>query len=260
MLIIAMPKSASTSLVTTLCRLHGMEDQTPMIRRQLLVDLPIASSYSVFFRLHADMRELTSTGVSLMTQEDVFCKVHLPPTENNQSLLKDYKKVILLRKPEEVIRAYKRGEDSGVFPMKSLDFVFCVTEEDWLRKAGRTGLLEQIRMFYDGWMHHSGEKLLISYEDLVNHPQQTVRAIEAYWGLPLSEEVVLDKQRYTRCSGRTESADQQGRVAVLIRRTPRICKRLARDLLIGLGWRPDYSARFKKKLLAQTKDGSDTDR
>ncbi|HOQ05477.1 MAG TPA: sulfotransferase domain-containing protein [Anaerohalosphaeraceae bacterium] len=260
MLIIAMPKSASTSLLTTLCRLHGMEDRTRMIRRHYLVDLPIASDYSVFFLMHADMRELDSKVLSLLTQTDNFCKLHLPPTENNQCLLRAHKKVILLRRPEGVIGAYKRGEDTGVFPMKSLDFVFCVSEEEWLRKARQTGLLKQMQMFYEGWMQHKGDKLLIHYEELISRPRETIRAIEAYWDLPLSEEMELDRKRYTRLQEEKRQIVGQSRMSVLLRRTPRICKRLARDLLRGLGWKPNYAERFKRKLLAEPEDGLLADR
>ena len=130
MLIIAMPKSASSSLVSTLCSLHNMEDLTGQTRDKYLSKMPVAEEYSVFAKHHSEIRQITDDSVlDDFKSLRHFNKHHIPPTENNQKKLHDIKKVILFRDPEGIVAAYKRGEDTRAFPMKSVDFAFCFSEK-----------------------------------------------------------------------------------------------------------------------------------
>ena len=250
MLIIAMPKSASSALIATLCKLHGLEDRTRSIRNQYLLDLPIAEDFAVFLKQHGEMRELKASCISAFMASGGISKHHVPPSKNNQALLAPHKKVILLRDPEEVVIAYKRGEDTGVFPMRDLDYVWCITEEDWLNKARQRGLLDQMHLFYKGWEEHAGDKLIVRFQDLVEHPQEVIQTIERYWNLPVCEQVVLERKKYTRHPDAPDTLSGSRLSPLLAHRKFRILKKIVRDSLRFLGiWKPDYIRRYKNKLL-----------
>lgn len=195
MLILAIPKSASTALLETLGQLHGCHAvQTNFF------DLPVHRDYSVLARFHHDQHELTGELVETLVARDRFHKNHIVPTPNNQALLAEHRKVILLREPRDVVLAYRRAIRALDADLPELTTVFadCETESDWLERAGQIGLLSSLEKFCDGWLEHSGSKLVIWYEELIAEPTKTVNRVEDYLGLPTSDKVDLVRARYTR--------------------------------------------------------------
>ena len=197
MLIIAMPKSASSSLLHTLADLHGLEkpDFT-----QLWLSLSFSGEFPVFHRQHGySMRELDDSAVNAILKPNIICRAHILPSRNNQDLLRNKKKVVLLRDPVDVVMAYRRGTVNGTHRMQSvMDFAGCQSEEDWLERAQRNGLMRDIVGFYRGWLRHEGEKLAISFDELVSHPTEAINKIEEYFALPQSKSVQLKKYNYSR--------------------------------------------------------------
>lgn len=104
MLIIAIPKSASTSLMSTLGTIHGVPG-----RQVFFPDAPLAEGFDVLGRYHSGVREINTTLAARFAGESAVFKQHLPPTPNNVAQLRNRKKVILLREPDAIVAAFRRA-------------------------------------------------------------------------------------------------------------------------------------------------------
>jgi len=197
MLIIAIPKSASTSLMHTLGSLHNLPFcQKRFGNRQFPDNLILLPKY------HSDIRELTGEDVSDMDTVDMAFKQHIPPTNQNIDLLKYTRKVILLRPPVEIIEAYFRAEKRHLQKQRT-GFEHCKTISDWQTEAVRTGLLEELEWFYETWMEYALNNkevnLIVTFKDLVENQSETINRIEEFFQLPIStQKVKLSKKRYSR--------------------------------------------------------------
>lgn len=198
MLIIAIPKSASSSLISTLSRCHGFPDMTGTFRAQHNNDLEAVPDYIPLAKWHSEFVDITDLWAKDTACGTSFCKHHFPPSSKNQILLEHTKKVVLLRSPEEIIKAYYRGDRTGVFPVKSPDFYFHFSFQSWARAADKKGLHASLQKFVDDWENHNGDKLIIYYHELIEEPLKTTNRIEEYFGLSQSQHIDLTKERYTR--------------------------------------------------------------
>jgi len=199
MLIIAMPKSASTTLVATLGEAHGLPVESQRIRDEVLLRRKIAPGYWHAAQFHRrDFIEIDDRIASLIAARDLLAKFHFPPTQTNQAILRPVKKVILLRDPSEVVSAYRRGEETGSWPTKSYEFAFCFSEDGWQRRARDTGLIDELHRFAEGWREHDGEKLVLESDELVADPRGVLARVEAYFGLPVSGLAELRRERFSR--------------------------------------------------------------
>lgn len=196
MLIIAIPKSASTSLLETLKRLHVLSG-----RQDVYPDLPVPEETRLLHRYHTDMREFREQEIEFFTAPDFFMKEHVPPTENNLRLLRDKKKIVLLRAPADIVAAYWRAERRRLHDPRP-EFAGVKTAEEWRRRAEENGLRQDLQWYVDGWTEeeraHPEHTLIVQYRDLVNDQQAVVNRIEEFWGLPVSPTVTLEKKRYSR--------------------------------------------------------------
>ncbi len=196
MLIIAMPKTASTSLLDTLGRLHEIPAQ-----QIYFPEREVNPRFNYVARLHSDMRKLNPKLAQKFTSQNAFYKQHLLPTRRNLSLLEDYKKVILTRKPKEIIAAYRRNflmtYKKGLELFRS-KFKNLRGTEEWVEKARDLGLIEQLEEMRDGWLENSTDHLHLTYYQVIQRPKQSVNLIERYFGIPLSDEVEMSRKRYTR--------------------------------------------------------------
>ena len=107
MLLIAIPKSASTALMETLARAHDLP--CDMWRQWPGEE---SKEFPNFHLQHSFGWELDSETSSDIVRSKTIYKLHIVPSSNNQILLEDYPKVILLRLTDDIIRAYKRGEET----------------------------------------------------------------------------------------------------------------------------------------------------
>jgi hypothetical protein len=237
MLIIALPKSASSSLALTLSSLHRVPDRTAETRRlflHLLRDPGDVPEYGSMARFHREVQEIRPEILETVQRGDALHKYHFPPTQRNQDLLSSVKKVILLRDPVEVVQAYWRGDRSGSHPVRDLRFVDCWSERSWIARAEKVGLTDEMRRFSAGWEAHEGDKLIIHYEDLVRQPKETINKVERYFSLPVSPEVELARERYSRRPERERRwLVSLGRV---VRRIRVALKEISRLLLARLGF------------------------
>ena len=196
MLLIAIPKSASSSLLETFGRVRNL----PV--RQRLHNYTLAKPHrmNLLYKYHSDMREWLPKHIQLTESAHKFFKQHIPPTDNNIRLLRNVKKVILLRDPKEIVEAYWRAEQIGIHKNKRQEFSHCKSLSDWLNEAARNGLIEDLQFFRDGWLAESnGDTCYIYYRDLIANPKSVINKMEAFWGLSITQEdIVLSKKRYTR--------------------------------------------------------------
>lgn len=193
MLIIAIPKSASTALMSTLGSIHGIPG-----RQVFFPDAPLADGFDVLGRYHSDIREIDTTLAAQFARESEVFKQHLPPTPNNVAQLRNRKKVILLREPDAIIAAYRRSR-RRFLSVSMTGFNLLADEQTWLRTAKENGLYRDLDRFIAGWSDAAiTNKLVIWYDELVADPTRTIKAIEEFWGLsPTTGPIRLARQRYS---------------------------------------------------------------
>lgn len=198
MLFITTPKSASSSLVYSVAKEYECQDLTKEIRSKYFSSRPTASGYEGIKPTHSEFIEISQEIVDYLEKNgDHVFKHHFPPTENNQKLLENIPKVILLRSPEDVIRSYKKGDETGVFPIQDPRLCFCFSDKDWFRKAKEIGLFSALDDFNHGWWEHEGDKLVITYDQLIENPKKVMKRIQKYFGLE-EKDITLGKKRYTK--------------------------------------------------------------
>lgn len=197
MLIVAQPKSASTALLVTLGKLHDLPASQGFYY-EAFAELEKPRDLRSLADNHFDIRELEPNLVEKLTAPCRFTKHHIPPTPNNTDLLKGHRCVVLLRVPEEVVLAYRRGIEAGVHnPLEA--FSDCRTPDEWLDRARATGLLDDLRYFWNGWRNAPGHHLQLTYSELIKEPTESVRRIEAFWDLAETQtEIRLVRKRYSR--------------------------------------------------------------
>lgn len=227
MLIIAIPKSASTSLVQTIADLHQLRAVQQFDYRFF----PFPRGFEVLCQYHSDMREYDINQIQYWcSSKDVVFKQHIPPTSNNLQLLKKFPKVILLRDVEEIVLSYRRNslkfhkaqasayqhllsrainiseimnDDTGYLDLFRNNighqFSQCLSEGAWLEICEKTGLNKDLHKFHGGWSGENENCLVVQYKDLVSNPRRTINEIEEFFGLELTQHpVTLTKLRYTR--------------------------------------------------------------
>lgn len=194
MLLVAMPKSASTSLMTTLGRLHDV----PAVQIEFR-ELDRPSEIRHMHEHHPDIVELDSAGTERLLAPDRIYKQHIPPTPTNLKRLAGRRIVVLLRDPDEVIDAYLRAFKT--FAMKPVDVERAIRIDDWRAHANRVGLSDDVRFFHRGWQALADDEdvLIVDFRALTEKPKWVLNEVERHLGLPeTSHDVELSRQRYTR--------------------------------------------------------------
>ena len=196
MLIIAIPKSASTSLMLTLGKYHNLEAKQDLSFSKN----KSAENCQILYKLHSDVRELTDNDVKLLSIPSAINKQHIYPSSNNVSLLSNIKKVILLRPPDEIILAYRRGAVNKVHNLLP-GYSSKMTENEWLEKSKSDGLYSDLTFFCKEWKEKakSENTLFIDYQDYVENPNIVLNEIEKFYGLAVTQQKVKTiKARYSR--------------------------------------------------------------
>jgi len=198
MLIVAIPKSGSSSLLETLGRLHSCP-----ISQTWYGQWPAPDELHLLHRYHSDMREITEEKASQLARPKRFYKQHIPPTMNNMHRLRDTKKIILLREPSDVVAAYFRADMKGIHKRRT-EFVGLDTLAGWQEEAVSNGLLQDLRWFRESWEGEASRRpdlnRIIEYSNLVRDPKECINDIEAHFNLPLSKRVELARVHYSRYS------------------------------------------------------------
>jgi len=196
MLIIAIPKSASTSLLYTL----GKELNFPA--EQIFGKASSSNSFQYLAKLHSDIGNYDMDFFEKVLHPYKIFKQHIPPTENNVNLLRGSKKVVLLREVNDIILAYKRGANAEVHNLlKGFDKSW--SDQKWLSLAKEAGLYTELEQFFNLWKKEEGlNTLIIDYNDLIKNPAIVVNQVLRFFEYPLQlKSVNLVKARYSRVSG-----------------------------------------------------------
>lgn len=191
MLIVAIPKSASTSLMTTLERLHKLKSKQVGFPKNKKI-----KEINYLDKFHSDIRELKKNQIKDFESKKIIFKQHIYPSKNNLTLLKNTKKVILLRDPEEIINSYFRSEKKYVHQKK--EFANLKTKIAFLKKIKQLGLYEDLKSFRNKWEKQNKNSLIIEYKELTSNPIKTINNIEKFFDLEMTKKVKLDKKRYSR--------------------------------------------------------------
>lgn len=194
MLIIAIPKSASTSIMKTLGKIHRIK----AIQDFSFADNPIPDNVNILNKYHSDIREITSKEVSKFSSSKILYKQHIFPTSNNLKLLQSIKKVILLRDTIEIILAYRRGAYKKVHTLE--EFSLKSDQNKWIERAKEIGLYSDLEYFNRKWKENSDHNtLFIEYSDLIETPHTVLNKVEEFFNLPVTRNsFTLSKARYSR--------------------------------------------------------------
>ncbi len=195
MLIVAMPKTASTSLMKTLGRAWRIPAEQIVCPEQ-----PVPEGYSTLARMHSDMRILPDGMIERAKDRSVIRKQHVLPVEENLSRLSEARIVLLVRLPEDIVLAYRRGVLRGTVSNAALrEYPRDGTPREWLAQARRDGLLKQLHQFYNGWINSGLNCLTITFRHLTEAPRDAIQSIQRFWGFEqASVPSGLAKERYTR--------------------------------------------------------------
>ena len=201
MLIVAIPKSASSSLVASLASATGWPKQNADIRKRYLTSAPAPVGYEQLERFHSEVAELTPEVAELLSRPNQITKLHVVPTDNNLALLRDVPKVVLLRPAEEIVAAYWRGLETSTWTTLVGDIARCKTKDDWVELAGKLGLAAELQAFNDRWRQDPGNALVISYSELTGSPEATIARVMDYFGIDADTVPELAQVNYTRDGG-----------------------------------------------------------
>jgi hypothetical protein len=201
LLIVAIPKSASSSLVASVQEATGWAKSNAGIRKQHLTPLPAPEGYGQLKRFHSEVAELTPDVVELLKQPDQIVKLHIAPTANNLALLRDVPKVVLLRPAKEIVAAYWRGQETSTWTTTVGEIARCKSPEQWQQEASRLGLTGELNAFNDDWRSGAGNALVITYAELTGNPEQTIGKVMKYFGIEADNVPSLGQVNYTRDGG-----------------------------------------------------------
>jgi len=193
-LIVAIPKSASTSLMFTLAKIHQLPAGQPGY-----LDLHTPNEFKQLSIYHSDIVNLTPSVANKLSKLNCVYKHHLPPTANNIKLLTRQKTVLLLRKPAQVLDAYYRAIKTFSIE-NSVGFKRSLGKAGWLTYISESGLEREIELFYRGWEEFAHENIwTVYFKDLISNPVATINTVERFWNLPITPgPFSLMKMRYTR--------------------------------------------------------------
>lgn len=193
MLLIAMPKCASTAVTETLARAHGLKcDMHRRFGTEVSTEFPGIQDY------YGQTWELDKVSAHSIVSDDVLYKLHILPSVNNRRLLKESKKVILVRSVDGIVGAHRRGYETKIHVLETDAFTGCITEKDWIKQSKVIGLYQNLVRFRKFWADHDGDKLVVSYEEMIENPEKHIARIEDYFGLKRSGTTELLKRKYTR--------------------------------------------------------------
>jgi len=198
MLIIAMPKSASSSFARSLSDATGLpvanrEARAPWKARPKVAAFPLLAAIH-----HGDAYELAPADIEAMARIQGVTKHHILPTANNVAMLAGVPRIVLLRDPAEVIDAYWRGYASGVWPDAFEVLGAGRTLEQWRIAARKAGLDAELQRFAEGWRSAPGKSLVLDYAGLTADSASTLRQALDFFGHQNAAVPALAREKFTR--------------------------------------------------------------
>ncbi|MAW40598.1 MAG: hypothetical protein CMF27_06730 [Kiritimatiellaceae bacterium] len=195
MLIVAIPKSASSSLEHSIAKICKIKHHQTLFHTQ-----PIPENCNKLHLYHSDVRTITNEQVDQFSSQKCIYKQHIFPSAENLHLLKKQPKIILLRPPEEIICSYYRAEKQHIHKQRE-EFKGFKSPEEWIEQAKKIGLLSDLNFFYEQWSAESKKypqtHFLIHYSELISQSEKTLEATINFLGLPYkTKKMELLKKRY----------------------------------------------------------------
>lgn len=231
LLIIAMPKSASSSLARTIARAHGLEEYNGDINADNPPQFPAA--HRLAQELHPYPAVPADTLRGIVTDRTALRKLHLFPTGPVLEAIADQPVVVLLRDPAEVVDAEFRAFIAGFHPLAP-PMPRTASLRRWRAAAEAGGLLASLRSFAEEWRAVAAarpqEVLLIDHLEVVRDPTGVLAACERHLGLPPSSGRELLRERWSGVvpslnSGSGSWAHGRATVGILARRAARGARR-----------------------------------
>ena len=200
MLLIALPKSASTSLMFSIAKILNIKYQNGISRKKY--------DKSLFCEGFEEMQEFYGTTIKRsyefldkwISRKDIIYKEHLLPTKDHIEYIKRINKpiVILTRDPGEsidnhirTIELYKQGKLTKREQKGLLIHKMC--------KLSIGKLLRDFTYFNDGWLNSGVNALYITFNELVLNPKQTIKRVLNHYGFKtLGKKLVLLKAKGNR--------------------------------------------------------------
>jgi hypothetical protein len=145
-----------------------------------------AKDFHILSNYHADicdfnLRLFTEFEKFIFKHKNFILKQHFPPTENNLKFFKNFKKIILVRNTDDIIKRYS----------------FINPEQFQLIK--KDNLKIEINTWKNRWMSEKNT-LIVQYDKLVKYPYEQLKLIEEYTGIKfnISEKFVLPHLNKTK--------------------------------------------------------------
>ena len=210
MLVVAMPKSASTALLRTLAERHRLQGHQVLFHRR-----PWPMEFQAIARWHSDMRVLGADDVGPFANPAAVYKQHIVPTDAHLALLADTPKVVLLRDPVEVIAAYRRAERATLSHPRP-EFFGLDSLDEWIARAEEIGALDELRRFRDRWQAEGSQ--VVTYDELVNEVDSVFDVVEDAFSLDrTARPVQLRQERFSRNPKRSRVRTRLRRLGARLR-------------------------------------------
>jgi hypothetical protein len=200
-LIVAIPKSASSSLVASLCEATGYPRTNAEVRKNFLTAAPPPIEYCQLKRFHSEVGELSNKAVAALIKPRQIVKLHIVPTDNNLTRLREIPKIVLLRPAEEVVAAYWRGMETATWTTSVKEIARCKSLEQWMQTAMDIGLTAELEAFNQHWKASPGNSLVISYQQLTTDSDATIASVLEYFNLDTGKVPELGRVNYSRDGG-----------------------------------------------------------
>lgn len=179
MLLIAIPKSAGTSLVNTIGKICNIKVSEGIGKGKYDID---CEDYYEIQKYHSIVPERSSEFLNKTTKSkyEIF-REHLLPTNRHLKILEKINRriIILLRNPEDIIDCYKRMKKSSLINFDLLN--------------------KDINNFYNSYFNWEyDKKLIIFYDDLIKKYNHTMDKIFTFWALKKPKKnISLLRKNYT---------------------------------------------------------------
>ena len=145
-----------------------------------------AKDFHILSNYHADicdfnLRLFIEFERFIFKHKNLIIKQHFPPTENNLKFFKNFKKIILVRNTDDIIKKYYNSDFAK----------FQLINKDKLRI--------EIDTWKNRWMSEKNT-LIVQFDKLIKYPYEQLKLIEEYTGIEfnISEKFALPHLNNTK--------------------------------------------------------------
>lgn len=223
-LIIASPKSASTSLMKGLSNITGLSAKQEYFKdnkenynfdlfvralNKIFKNLQVTSNkykeskklrhvfpsheFPLLSKFHSDIADLElSIDFSKLFKNDIH-KQHFPPTKKNITLFRNIKKIILLRSPQEIVESYLREPfNENLYYLQNK-----IQSDVNFRNAITSELEKWVNNWYDSEKNNKNS-LIIYYDDILRDHVSVINKILDFYNIQIAVDsnYSLPQERY----------------------------------------------------------------